>query len=305
MKRIVHITATSAILIVAAFVSGCENTVEIDLPDDDPALVINSFFWPESTFELCLSDARSVAEGIDAIQWVEDATVELWEGDRRLEMMPYVGSCLYRSTLSRPIPGRTYTVKARAPGYLDAEATDQVPGPVRTEFRHEVDRAGSDGRTIDVTIFLYDPPEVDNWYRLMVLYRHRDREGAVWHESPGFSTDDEAIIADNREFIDLEGNSEFETVFFTDERLDRSGPAHEINIEVRPSYVGGFSSNVDLIVIVDAISRNFFEYGSSERIYRTIGDNPFAEPVQVWSNVRNGFGIFGGFNRETLDVPVE
>jgi hypothetical protein len=284
--------------------TACETMVDLEVPREDPNLVINSQFWPDTEFELCVSDARDLIDGEGSMRAIEDAKVELLENGKLLEVVPYVGDCLYRSPKSRPVPGREYTVRASAEGYLDVEAVDPAPEPVRVEFDYELDDVHTE--PIDVTITLHDPLQIENWYRLMVLYRHTDPAGyrETWYPAPGFKTDDEAIISEAQDYIEFEDDGEFETAFFSDKLLDHGPAGHAIRLKVPPPFLLDESDLIDLIVILDNVSYNLHQYATSHRLYREVGDNPFSEPVHVWTNVENGFGIFGGFNRKALDRRI-
>lgn len=294
MNRVTRII--SATLVIA--VVGCESTVEIDYPNHAPSIVINSFFSPAWLFELHLSDARSLDDGIDAVRCIENASVDLLQDGQFVETIPYVGDCLYRSPSSRPRPGPEYTVRVSADRYESVEASDRVPSHVPVGFEYHVFQSGR----VDVTVRLRDPIEEENWYRLMTFIRFEDELGNVWFVSPGFRTDDEAIVAENALLADLESDNVFDTAFFTDKRL--TAGEHEFKIEVHPE--GFVSDNVKstLVVTVDAISETFFDYGTTVRLQNDAKENPFTEPVLVVTNVKHGFGIFAGMNRERLDVAI-
>jgi hypothetical protein len=40
------------------------------------------------------------------------------------------------------------------------------------------------------------------------------------------------------------------------------------------------------------VSASFYQYSLSARRYDDAEDNPFAEPVILYSNVKNGYGVF-------------
>lgn len=42
------------------------------------------------------------------------------------------------------------------------------------------------------------------------------------------------------------------------------------------------------------LSESLYKYMTTSKIQTNTGDNPFGEPVVVFSNINNGFGIFGG-----------
>jgi hypothetical protein len=50
---------------------------------------------------------------------------------------------------------------------------------------------------------------------------------------------------------------------------------------------------------IQRLSKDFYLYLKYLKLYDHYRDNPFAEPVPVYSNVKNGAGIFAGFNDNT------
>jgi hypothetical protein len=50
---------------------------------------------------------------------------------------------------------------------------------------------------------------------------------------------------------------------------------------------------------IQKLSKDLYNYMKYLKLYNHYHDNPFSEPVPVYSNVKNGIGIFAGFNDET------
>lgn len=304
--RPLSIFLSATVVVAVVLLAGCEMKVDIEVPRESPAIVVNSIFAPDYRFEICLTESRDLIDGQRAIHQIDDAAIELWENDRMVEIVPYVGDCLYRSPSRRPYPGNRYTLRVTSPGYLDVEANDIAPEAVPADFEYEIDEVGLDANGVDVKITFHDPPETDNWYRLMAF--HEDPTGAFFFGPPGFRTDDEAINAENQQYVDVSDNARYETVFFSDQLLDHGPNGHTIHLKVEPPITWGGPAegvlHVSLVVVLDNISRNLHRYATSERAQREVDDNPFAEPVRIHTNVTNGYGIFGGFNRQRLVVPL-
>ena len=49
----------------------------------------------------------------------------------------------------------------------------------------------------------------------------------------------------------------------------------------------------------------YYRYHATLRQSRESDSNPFAEPVLVYSNMKNGLGVFAAFNRHTLVVRLK
>jgi hypothetical protein len=53
------------------------------------------------------------------------------------------------------------------------------------------------------------------------------------------------------------------------------------------------------------ISKEFYDYQKSLTEHNRTDDNPFAEPIQVYTNVKNGFGCVAGYNRTETVVGTK
>ena len=51
---------------------------------------------------------------------------------------------------------------------------------------------------------------------------------------------------------------------------------------------------LSLTLYLHNISKSYYYYRTSLELYQNASGNPFAQPVQVYSNIDNGFGIFAG-----------
>ena len=53
------------------------------------------------------------------------------------------------------------------------------------------------------------------------------------------------------------------------------------------------------------ISAAYYEYLKTARLHDYTRENPFAEPLSVYSNVENGYGIFAGYSSQTFELVLE
>ena len=311
---------------LAALLGGaCETTLDVELPDHPPQITVNSFFRPEAGWEIHLSEARSVADGALASRLINNATAEILEGGQRITRLLPAGEGLYQSRSVGPAPGHTYTLRVSAPGYESIEATDTVPERIPVTMDYEIIQqdtvfqiSGQDTvftsvtAEVQVTLQLPDPPEQNDYYRLFVLYRVRQKTtGDFFFFTYRFKTDDEAIRAENRDAFEFETeeNNKFFNAVFSDALFD--GEDHTITLNVRLS-VNATRRNVNGALLFEPggtlqaylynLSETYYDYTTTYDLYTEVRDNPFAEPVRVHTNVDNGFGIFAGFNRYLLEV---
>lgn len=57
-------------------------------------------------------------------------------------------------------------------------------------------------------------------------------------------------------------------------------------------------------VEVRSVSEEYYRYNKTISIKEAIAGDPFAEPVQIYSNIENGYGIFAGYNPELFEFSL-
>jgi len=129
-----------------------------------------------------------------------------------------------------------------------------------------------------VGLDLHDP-ESDNYYLLMVL------EGGYYRN----------FTSNKPYFIDANESSNFNYALFDDTFFN--GDVEHIDL-----YFDGelIPSNTQIVLLT--ASKEYFDY---TRSYQQISNGLpsfFSQPVQIYGNVENGFGIFSGYSITQLDL---
>ncbi|WP_410963591.1 DUF4249 family protein, partial [Salmonella sp. SAL4455] len=65
---------------------------------------------------------------------------------------------------------------------------------------------------------------------------------------------------------------------------------------------GGGGIPVKAYVNVLRITEDYFKFVKSYSVYYNSSDNPFAEPSNVYTNVKNGYGIFALLTEAKRDL---
>lgn len=60
-----------------------------------------------------------------------------------------------------------------------------------------------------------------------------------------------------------------------------------------------------VMVELQAISPELYRYLKSVELYRITESDAFSEPVQIYSNVQNGWGIFGSLSSQRIIIPYD
>ena len=295
--------------------SACEQVIAPDLPEHTPRLVLNAFFTADGAWTARVGRSVGILEPRPSPDRpaVADAAVELLAGDRVIEELEFDQVAkVYVAQKSIMETGATYALQVSAPGFATVRAMDAIPRSVPTSVRSYRTNRGE--FTIEVEI--QDPPGKANYYQIS-LYQVLTGRGATRYEGI-LSTKDPSILADNSvDESPLEEESfSVEAPFFKDSLFD--GRTHEIELtyggvaELRddggPGAGGdadGQRSSREIHLQVLYISAAYYEYLKTALLHDYTLDNPFAEPLNVYSNVDNGYGIFAGYSSYTFELALE
>jgi len=234
---------------------------------------------------------------------LEDAEVKVFEDDIFIGSMDYLNYDIYALPGFFPSVGKKYKVEVSHSVLESVEAEVAVPDPVNII---DIDTSTSIGdwgqKVYNLTFSIDEHSDAINYYAVWIwLTTHiYDWQNEIFLDSTetystyintkretdsGFG--DDLMDNDLSFFIDNK-------LFFSDEIFIGQGDKKELTLEYY-AYSPGDSVLVD--VRLDHIAPSYFYYSvSREKYYRADG-NPFAEPVQVFNNVRNGFGLLSAYSR--------
>lgn len=315
----------AVVLAVVVLVStGCESTVDVEVPDHRPQLVVNSLFANGERWAVEVSRTTGAFQG-DTLSsprfTLDDATVTVTASGgpqrtlsytdtlTRAELVGFRASLpgAYTTLESAPEPGRPYTVRVQADGYEPVEATSRIPVPVPVTVTSTARRIPTDipivAQKRTITLRIQDPPGEDNYYWVRIAQFRRSSSREVL-----FTTQDWSIINDAPTDLDDTGEVVLARAYFQDALFD--GRAHEIDLNVEESIgtpPGSGAGEDDpypyFVVEVGVLSADLYEYLVSARILDETNDNPFAEPVDLYSNVEPGYGLVAGRHLRRFTVP--
>ena len=88
-----------------------------------------------------------------------------------------------------------------------------------------------------------------------------------------------------------------------------NGQSKALELEIPYNKSTGFESGYEwsyktlgVRVYLHNISKSYYYYRTSLELYQSASGNPFAQPVQVYSNIENGFGVFAGSQINYFDL---
>jgi hypothetical protein len=293
MKKI---DISSVFLLVGLWMlSSCEKeAVNIKLPDQTPKLMISSFISPQDTLTwVMVTNSRPVYGVINYSddRRVSDATVTLSDGTEEVQLAFYAQQKGYAIDPARfrIQAGKTYTLTVETPDGRRAEASCTVPW---------------EERIINVKI---DTVEVQNTYNGVPQPSYMAKQASFqWLDSAGRRDYYRVFGELKREQKNLAGipyyviHPWFSGIL--DEGIDGRTQTQKVVFE---TYTPGqhFSNVVTLYMYLLHVDEVYYKYHKALGDYD--GDNPFAEPVLLYSNIKGGLGVFCSFNRTETVIEVQ
>jgi hypothetical protein len=299
MKRILLYT-----LVFITTLTACEKTVTTDVPKKDPKLVIKGLLEKNDIITVTVGKSRGVLEPVSyqtslfEQYTVKNAVPVIYENGAAIDTLVYVPADYeYRAKYnSRVRDGFLYTIRVTAPGFTMAEASSLLPSQsVITEVRRVKNaRTDIDGNLVDdITIKLDDPAAEKNFYLVQVWAATGSMFGTrIWC----VSSTDKDLEAIGEDTDPLAGDNCFDGSSLLMKDVNFNGAQKQLKISVQSMELQDYRDSQGgwhrPYIKVFRITEDQFKYVKSYNTYTTAGDNPFAEPANVFSNIKNGYGIF-------------
>jgi hypothetical protein len=298
-------------LITILFLSSCETTEKIDdFPLRPKKLVVNCYFAEDSAWNFQVSHSLSVLDNAD-LKAVDNATILLYKGEQFLDtikMGEYAG--WYRDEENLPEQDQTYSIEVTSPDFAAVlRAEDFVPLAVPvsdvstiildSSFYEETYPWGSFRRGRVEGIFeisIKDPAQVENYYELSV-YTHEIN----------YDWEDSTIVYDyiREVYVNLEDGAQEDffasgnDLLFSDYLFDGQNYKVKLNFrewDVRPDQ--------EFIIELTSLNRTGYLYKKSISDYEQASGDPFSEPVRIYCNIENGYGIFTGYSTHSFEYSL-
>ncbi len=319
MKRLTSRLIKILLLFIPGLgIMGCETVIDVDLPEQEPELVLNSYFGTDTTFIVTLHESKSILDASYDFEVVHDASIQLYADGQLIgtftesKIENEYGTEFGNYVLDHyPEAGVNYSIVTSKTGFRTVEAEDVIPlektNPAIEDFKDISDGDYYGDRRYHVTYSLNDPPGEDfyevflyveePWYEYYAdedtsyYYQNGYRKYRVYYEEIG---------AELNEFED----HSVDPTLFSDELFDGRKYTHTIEASIYRN-----SSNEDekikLYLEVRHVSKAYFLYKKSFGLQQGSEGNPFAEPALVYNNVKGGLGIFAGYDAETVYFEFE
>jgi hypothetical protein len=300
-------------LVAAVFLlASCEKTINVKTPPHTSALVVNSAVMVGDTIRVGVGKSMGVTSYRTAADLnISNATVVLTEDGVPVQALtydPYTRA--YNSSLVAKA-GKTYGVKASATGFADAEATASAPSLVQIEGIKllPMARAINQEQQDEIVISFTDPAGVGDYYMITInpMYPQMgpdSSKGFEYSYSECVYSPDPSIESISNDEIDQSTCHSSSGIFFRDELFN--GRRKELKLYVRAGLAQTFNVNgTDTLrptIQLYHMTEAYFRYMKTSQFSMQNEGNPFAEPVSIYSNIKNGYGIFSIVNMDVKEI---
>jgi hypothetical protein len=266
------------LFVVATLMFACdmETVVRKNIPNDGQRLVVNSVLIPGEEISVSVVASRHILDDSYVYEVPANTSVKITGSEGVTQTLFYNSSTmLFSSPGFVAEEGVNYTIEVTAPGYRPVSSSTfvKVAVPIKRIEKGGMTTIDDDTRGVQYRLYFDDIPNEKNYYRISV-----ENIGDIYSTDPAISNDYRSL----------------EELFFKDDLI--SGPDHYINVVI-PDY----HTNQQLIFHLDNMSEAFYRYVETTALQSYVEDDPFAEPVVVFNNIRDGYGIFGSYSASVME----
>ena len=290
-----------AILLTGILMASCEEIKFVEINDYNKKLVLNGILEPDLGLWVNVTESVSATTRFaNSFKPVEDALVCIYYSDSMVTYITENDRGNYLTTGFHPLEGETYRIEVTAGGLPTVASTVSIPQMVEIvdyEFTtiEMPDHYGEDyyneGEVIFFTrITFIDPPEEGNHYMLGAYYLEEERYIPLQLDIEDMDV--------NVYILDGIG-----VVACNDQNFN--GNEKELTATFRMSKPDGF--NTVILLTLYSIEKSFFDYLKSYSQNFTVlnEDMILFEPVEVSTNIREGFGIISGVTSSAVTFEYE
>lgn len=293
------------LIILPLILISCVKEVDYDIPPLKQQVVVNGLFCPDSVFSIHVSLSSSTNA---APNFVENATVEIFKENISIGLLSYVDNGWYKTSV-KPVVGKSYKLVVSVPNFESVEALSYVPTlPLNISSTYYItsnvpeysNNGGIPGQfPTDTKIIFDDDPNHLNYYEI--------GENRFLFEQT--METDLSILSDS----ELDFNPK--TYFFSDINFNGSTKSLVLrkgglalldpwgNTYADPFYFLKFKiCSAEYYSFRKSWTRHFHNQNSDLNLNDPLTLIFLGDPVEMYTNVSNGLGVFAGYNQTTLTV---
>lgn len=282
-------------------ISACEEDFLLLRPDFKPSVVVNSIFKAGKPWTVNLTYSKDILTTGSEILEITNAEVAVIEKNNGREIiLRHIGKGVYQSDIYPPLPDKTYELVVNVPGYQVVKATSNAPqkANVVSVISDYVDQ-----NTTKVNFEIKD--NVNNYY--------------IWNfissnpKNPidsNFTGNPKELVSSIIKYKNISGYLNNLSILNENDAAAQGGTFSTNITDNKNNIDGQTEANPDETEITKRYLRLLTTSKDLYNYYKTVekftaADNhnsSFSHSPEIYSNIKNGLGIFAGYTEEFKEV---
>jgi hypothetical protein len=272
----------------------CEKNLKYDLVMDDfkSQLVLNCTFTTDSIWRVYISKSSAIMAN-ESWDNVENAFVTITNSNGGSFILNPSGNGQYTST-QKPEFNQTYKLNVNVPGFESIEASGFQPEQIQIEDVTFTDSIALEDTAYlsQATVSFKDNGASTDFYQIIVY--QVDQNNKKISLLP--ETDD--IYVENHMNNSVTNSISYQEYLVATDVLF-NGTKHTFSFKFSKAF-----PNENIFIEVRSLSPALYEYVLSYVKAISNRENPFTEPITIYSSINNGLGIFGGYSSQTRRIEI-
>ena len=307
------------IAIVTLFLVACEQEMEVDIPETPPKIMINSTLVPYlpphgKYLGVELRGSRHIFDSTSNTL-ITNAMVLLYRDSIFMDTLKYEEDAQFYPLefppLDGPNAGESYQISVSAPGYTSVYAQTTIPKKIEIDAV-AIDRIAFEdedgGIYSKITLTFNDPIDHNNYYEVVLSTLGAEHSPDDYRRLTTY----EPYIVSEIHYppitnVDLRKPK---YLLFNDKSFNGNKVELSFYYYANQVIYAGVKklANVQISVQLRNVTKEYYDFRSTF-LYNTFNqvENMIygtGEPMNVYSNVENGYGIFAGYNNSIVTLQL-
>ena len=320
----------SSLIIFLVVLSACETAIDIDISGDyTPVLVVGGEFNPDSIWSVKISKSRAIGGSVTAAElFIQDATVTILGESGQSETLVHTGNGVFQSQSGRhPVTGEIYRLDAASLGFESVYSISHAPR-LQSAFVdiQAVNTESPDQPLYRLRFSVTDLPG-KSYYRMQIdqvmpsclresgSWRptrwYDEQEGVPAYHNMNFNSPEPSFYDDASELDEPPnalyqyGSGALRNPYFSDRLFEDD--VREFEIFIQPRVLE--SEPVPRFrLVISALSEEMVLHERSfilQDEYLVGSDPLFGNPINIYSNIEGGLGIFSGYTNNSYRIDAD
>ncbi len=312
MKKIILLSVVFTILMTAC--EKMKKEIDINISDAEKHIVINGIINPDSLITVRISQSQNILDNSD-IKYLTTAGVKLYENDVFVEDLHHTDMGFYKSTI-KPGVGKKYKVSVdygemktaiatttlkEANKILKVDTSMQVgyEGYYDEETGEYIEDGHAYNYDINFKVKIKDNGETEDYYFLALAVKQPEYTldsppvFIGYKEYPEVFNTNDVVFKDYNQEYTLDG---IYGMVFSDEKFNGAHYNLSFNSSI---YDEGRDKKPIIVIKLLTVPKDIYQFILTRNQNEQTTGDPFSQPVQIYTNIENGLGIFSYY---TMDV---